>query len=446
MKVLMSALLLMPVLALGQDLRNDMDRQWPLQLEQPAQAIQQLTLTPAVYAGIARLDASDLLLLDAAGAQVPANLLAAAAPPVAAQWRSLPWFVLPGSPAGQADDLSVLVQRDAQGRVTGVHNRIQAPAASATPTRWLVDASALADGARQIRLDWDRSSTALQLAVQVEGSDDLRQWRMLQPRAELVAVEQGDRQLAQMQLTLAGGARYLRLQPLDGGQLSALTAIQARLPDAASVPADLQWRELAAQSHTPDGWLFELDGRYPVSAVRVVVEGNSAVRWRLASREDERQAWQLRAGPWLSYQLDSTDSVAEPLLQAGVRDRQWRLQAESGAVVAAPRLMLGYRPEQLLWLLQGPAPYSLAAGSSRVQRAAAPVTDTLQVMRQRHGSHWQPGLARLGDEQVLAGQAALRPQRDRSTVVLWAVLLGGSLLVGAMGLSLLRRHRDSDAS
>ena len=445
MKVLMSALLLMPALALGQDLRNDMDRQWPLQLEQPAQAIQQVTLIPAVYAGIARLDASDLLLLDAAGAQVPANLLAAAPPPVAAQWRSLPWFVLPGSPAGQADDLSVLVQRDAQGRVTGVHNRIQAPAASATPTRWLVDASALTDGARQIRLDWDRSSTALQLALQVEGSDDLRQWRMLQPRAELVAVEHGDRQLAQMQLTLAGAARYLRLQPLDGGQLSALTAIQARLPDAASVPADLQWRELAAQSHTPDGWLFQLDGRYPVSAVRVVVEGNSAVRWRLASREDERQAWQLRAGPWLSYQLDSSGSVAEPLLHAGVRDRQWRLQAESGAVAAAPRLMLGYRPEQLLFVQQGTAPYSLAAGSSRVQRAPAPVNETLQGLRQRHGPGWQPGVARLGDVQVLAGPAALRPPRDWSTVVLWAVLIGGSLLVGAMGLSLLRRHRDTDA-
>ena len=445
MKALMLTALLLPGLALGQDLREDLDRQWPLQPSAAAQAIQQVALTPAVYAGIARHDASDLLVLDANGLQLPANLQAAAEQPMAAQWRSLPWFVLPGSPAGQGDDLSVLVRRDAHGRVTDVLNRLQAPGASATPTRWLVDASALPDGARQIRLDWDRSSTALQLVVQVEGSDDLRQWRMLQPRAELVAVEQGDRQLAQMQLTLAGGARYLRLQPLDGGQLSALTAIQARLSDAASVPADLQWRELTAQSHTPDGWLFQLDGRYPVSAVRVVVEGNSAVRWRLSSREDDRQTWQLRAGPWLSYQLDSTDSVAEPLLQAGVRDRQWRLQAESGAPGATPTLMLGYRPERLLWMLQGTAPYSLAAGSSRVQRAAAPVNDTLLIMQQRHGPAWQPGVASLGEEQVLAGPAALRPPRDWSTMVLWAVLLVGALLVAGLGLNLLRRHRDTDA-
>lgn len=444
MKALMLTALLLPGLALGQDLRKDLDRQWPLQPSAAAQAIQQVALTPAVYAGIARHDASDLLVLDANGVQLPANLQAAAEQPMAAQWRSLPWFVLPGSPAGQGDDLSVVVRRDAHGRVTDVLNRLQPQHGASTPARWLVDASGLPDGARQIRLDWDRSASALQLVLQVEGSDDLRQWQVLQPRAELVAVQLGDSQLAQMQLPLPAAARYLRLQPLEGGDLAALTAIQARLPAASALPADLQWRQLSARPDAGDGWLFQLDGRYPVSAVRVVVEGNSAVRWRLSSREDDRQAWQLRAGPWLSYQLDSTGSVAEPLLHAGVRDRQWRLQAESGAPGATPTLMLGYRPERLLWMLQGTAPYSLAAGSSRVQRAAAPVNDTLQVMQQRHGPAWEPGVASLGDEQVLAGPAALRPPRDWSTGVLWAVLLGGALLVGGLGLNLLRRQREAD--
>ena len=140
MKALMLTALLLPGLALGQDLREDLDRQWPLQPSAAAQAIQQVALTPAVYAGIARHDASDLLVLDANGLQLPANLQAAAEQPMAAQWRSLPWFVLPGSPAGQGDDLSVLVRRDAHGRVTDVLNRLQAPAASATPTRWLARA------------------------------------------------------------------------------------------------------------------------------------------------------------------------------------------------------------------------------------------------------------------------------------------------------------------
>ena len=117
MKALMLTALLLPGLALGQDLREDLDRQWPLQPSAAAQAIQQVALTPAVYAGIARHDASDLLVLDANGLQLPANLQAAAEQPMAAQWRSLPWFVLPGSPAGQGDDLSVLVRRDAHGRV-----------------------------------------------------------------------------------------------------------------------------------------------------------------------------------------------------------------------------------------------------------------------------------------------------------------------------------------
>lgn len=439
--------LLWPLLAVARDLRPDLDRQWPLVLANREAAIVQVELTAPVYAAMARADGSDVLVLDADGVQVPATLRSTHLAAAPAQWQRLPWFALPASGNRPAsDDLSVLAQRDGQGRITAVQTRVSSRTTAAASGSWLVDASALPAGMRVIRFNRGADAPALQLAVRVEGSDDLRQWRVLQPHAELIAVQQGGQQLEQLQLELSGGARYLRLHPLPGSSLQGMDGIDALLPERQGVPADLQWRRLSAQADTEGGWQFSLDGRYPVSAAQVAVKGNSAVRWVLSSREDASQTWKRRTTPWLAYQLGAGEQAAAQLLSVPSRDRQWLLQAQSSVVGDAPQLLLGYRPEQVVYLQQGRAPHALAAGSVRVQRAAAPVADTVQAMRQTRGAAWQPDTAQLGTEQVLAGADALRARRDWRTGLLWVVLLCGALLVGGLGVSLLRNQRSNQAS
>jgi hypothetical protein len=75
-------------------------------------------------------------------------------------------------------------------------------------------------------------------------------------------------------------------------------------------------------------------------------------------------------------------------------------------------------------------------------RAEAPVPQLIDALRARHGNDWQPASATLGAPNVLAGDAALTPtplHLDWKAWLLWAILIGGALVVASLALSLLRK-------
>jgi len=62
-----------------------------------------------------------------------------------------------------------------------------------------------------------------------------------------------------------------------------------------------------------------------------------------------------------------------------------------------------------------------------------------------NGTPWQPGEAQLGQRELRAGGDAYQPAselpqpRDWKTWLLWAVLIAGSVIVGGLALSVLRK-------
>ena len=125
-----------------------------------------------------------------------------------------------------------------------------------------------------------------------------------------------------------------------------------------------------------------------------------------------------------------------------MRDRHWRLVPASPVGDAVPVLRLGYQPEVVVFLAQGEPPYALAAGSARARRDEAPIRPLLDALRARRGVGWEPAPATLADTpRELAGERALQPVReyDWKSWLLWALLVGGALVVALLGLSLLRR-------
>ena len=109
---------------------------------------------------------------------------------------------------------------------------------------------------------------------------------------------------------------------------------------------------------------------------------------------------------------------------------------------AVPTLKLGYRPEVVVFLAQGKPPYALVAGSARAQRADAPLPQLVDALRVQRGQEWQPATATLGQPQALAGANALTPapvERDWKAWLLWALLIGGALIVAGFAFSLLKK-------
>ncbi|MBO9739896.1 DUF3999 domain-containing protein [Xanthomonas axonopodis pv. begoniae] len=436
------ALLLVPLLAQAADVRQDYRQQWPLQVTGSDAGLYQLTLDAAVYRTAHDAALRDVTVIDARGQELPTAWLPMDAAPAAAVRRQrLPLFALPAGAAPANGDLQLIAERDASGAVRRLEGRFATGAGAAgRGVSWLIDASALRDRPRALVLDWE-GDMPVQAQVRVEGSDDLRDWRVLATNATVMALDNQAQRLQQRRIALDDGARYLRLVTASGA-LPALRVVEAELEGIAmSTPP--QWLDLPGTAQDA-ALVYALPGRFPISQLDVGGSQAEAVEWIVASRDTDDAPWLQRAGPWLAYRLGQGTAAASPpqLLSAPVRDRQWRLVAAQGRSTAVPTLRVGYQPERLMFLAQGQPPYALVAGSARAQRTDAPLGAMLQALRRERGAQWQPAQARLAAQaQPLAGDAALQPAvtpRDWKRWLLWGLLVGGALLVGGFAVSLLR--------
>lgn len=424
------------------DARQDYREQWPLQLSAPQAGAYRLMLGEAQYRSAVSPRLADVQVFNAQGQALPSALLAADQPLAQPeQWQALPWFALPAQGSGAGEDLQLLTERNTDGSVRRVEARLGRSGGSTEPGGWLVDASALRTGVQALRLDW-QATQPLQLRVAVDASDDLRDWQRVADAVPLVDLEQGGNRLQQRRIEIGHQAKYFRILPLAGASLPPLTAVQAERVSPAQAIA-WQWRTLAGTAGKPGEFDYVLDGRFPIAQVDIATADNSVVQWTLLSRDDANQPWQVRAGPWVAYQLQ--DSAARRQSQAQslavpTRDRYWRLTAAQAQPSQAPTLKLGYQPEALVFLSQGEPPFNVAAGSVRAARTDAPVGTVIAQLREQHGAQWQPAQATLqGPAQTLAGDAAVQPARDWKRWLLWGLLVLGVLVVGGFAVSLLRQ-------
>lgn len=425
----------------------DFAKQWPLQLGNPQAGAFRVVLTPQVYRAAHSPSLRDVAVFNNEGDPVPASLFAAA-PAKAGDERlqALAWFPLPAGAAARSTNIAVISERNADGSVRRVETRVaggDAPSSVAS-NAWLVDASAIRAPIVALELDW-AAVDGLDATYRVEGSDDLQAWRSLQAGAQLLDLSRDGQRLQKRRLPLSGHARYLRLSPVQPDAVLPLASVRAVLPGATAA-SDWQWLRLQGNAATVegvDGFEFELAGRFPVSRVDVEMRGDAAGEWTLYSRDDTTKAtpWRHRAGPWVDFQVGADGASDAQPLDGVVRDRYWRLVPKT-PVSEPPVLALAYRPESIVFIAQGSAPWALAAGSARATRADAPVPQLIDTLRAQRGPDWQPASATPGAEQALSGDAAYRPapvQRDWKSWLLWGVLLAGVLVVTWFALGLLRK-------
>jgi hypothetical protein len=197
-----------------------------------------------------------------------------------------------------------------------------------------------------------------------------------------------------------------------------------------------------ADPKTAGRFHYRLPGPLPVDRITMIpANGSGAFTARLATRRAADAALQPRAEQVVFQLGHGPDALRpDPLRFAVLRDAEWVIDTQP-AQALAPRLELGFVPEQVLILAQGTAPFRLAAGSARAERATVPLQPVLARLRARHGAEWLPPLASLGASSELGGplalQAAPRPIAWRQ-ILLWGVLLGGGLLVIGLVVRLLR--------
>ncbi|MEK8030219.1 DUF3999 family protein [Ideonella sp. DXS29W] len=426
-----------------------------------------LRLPLGVRAQAKSADLSDLRVLNGAGDAVPYAWVDDEAATVATPNRqSVPLFKAPAA-AGVASQPAPALQGG-----------------------WIVDLRAVKGLVQELQLDITPEAHGI-YPFMLEASDDLQRWRMLQPEAQLVALQHQGLRLERSSFELAGTdggvsrAGYLRLRPIPGAEPLPLKGAHiVSLAHRTDLP-DWQWSESLSPAectethcdyvlprHLPLQRVeFELAQSNTLAQVQLLVQADDEphpeaprahghrVRDHLrglrhkeapvAPRQDE-SFWPLASGTVYALNLQGSAVRSTVMTVSGGLYRKLRVQptggmAQLGAV--APRLRVAGRAANLVFLARGPGPYRLAWAQT-----SPPVAMSLdQLMPGRRADDPLPQTtAELAPATVAstasptppAPSTASAPTADTAgsnhKLWLWAAMAGALLLMGFMAWTLLK--------
>lgn len=438
MRLLLACLALALAAPAAAQTTDDFAWQWPIQADDQASA-HLLVLDAEVLQYVQRADLGDLAVFNADGKPVPFAHL----PPQGEDFvlrDPVPWLRVPLPEPGQGEDLSLRLERYADGRLRGLE--LQASEQQTAPTGrhdLLLDRGEDPDAASTLHVQLGyEARLPVNLRVSVSGSDDLIGWRRLGHGLPLIALDDNGLRIERLRLDFErSDARYLRLSIENEGnwpQIDRLE-IERRVRSGDERP----WLSLELQGEPVPGepGAFRYTSPAPVLVERVdlrLADANSVAAVQINARDTGQEWWGMAAG-FTAFRLGQGANEVRHLAPDTYarRDREWQVSTQP-ALASAPTLVLQYRPEHFVLLAQGPAPYTLVAGSTRVARPNYPVHTALAA------SGEQPAPATLGARSEAGGEAALAPRRgeDWQRWLLWAVLAIGAGLVLWMSARVLK--------
>ena len=390
----------------------------------------------AVYRRVTRSDLGDLRVFNAGGALVPHELWS---PPDREQVerRIVPSRLFPLLEASPEEISAVRVQIESGSERLSVS--LAPELAPAGVAAYLLDpgpvdpASYAAD---RLVLHWEEPKDGkggFVREIRVEESDDLSSWRTLGSSVAADLWRDGER-LRRNEIRLPSrAARYLRLTSESGSFPMTLTRVDLVLSSKTELVETL-WLDVSGLRPEKDGIHLETPGPILVEELEVSPsERNTWTEVQLFSRSDRKGEWIRRAGaPVYRFEVDGEELTQTRLQVTSTRDRYWRLTtggAPGGFGFRLPALRLGYRPDDVVFVARGEAPFEIAYGSGRIgppQRA----NDSLRVLTSSREERLVPETdVALSEPRALGGEGALSEPLipDWKRFVLWGVLGAASL-------------------
>jgi len=416
-------------------------------------AIYSLTLPEDVYRGLTRADRGDLRVFNSQGKVVPDHIRRAEELIRQKQADiSLPIFPLYSSVTEPqtADDHHVHVVTDDKGAIIDINYGKTDTEAARRVSAYLIDSSQLKQEQNALMLNWQTSEADFVITAHVEGSDDLNHWTTLVSSTSLSNLHYAGHALIQQRIELPQRKqKYLRLSWQNGKSLT-LTGVMAQFP-MLSQSQERQWSEFSVTSTDSGHATYYFDTHSVLPTDRVNIELPQSNTLLMASIESAA----TMKGPWyprfhgLLYTLQYEGSQLKTPAQVIplTTHRYWRLQvlSKEGQPDGGFKLRLGWIPEQLYFIAQGEAPFTLAYGSARVEPVATPLAQLLNLDKVQNAQQLIKA-AQLGSRIELGTRDKLRPLKpppDWKQIVLWLVLILG---VAALSIMALRLYKQMDQS
>ncbi|HEY5646497.1 MAG TPA: DUF3999 family protein [Pseudomonadales bacterium] len=405
--------------------------------ETPAQRV---TVPDDVYEWITQPDLGDVRVFNRDQQEVPYAVVRPQRTEEYTHWVLLPIFPLPPLEGELTADPRIEIQVNEAGTIVEF-----APGSAGleTATAFLFDATELEGTPTELRLDWEGSQDRDFIGrISIDTGEDLNQWNTLVAETTIARLTGGG-QLIELNLIKLPPrkTRYLRVSVLEANGELVLNRAEVR-HRRAELPAR-RWKTLTGQP-VDGGFEFETGGHFPVDRVQLTEEGEGSylVAARLFSRPSSAEDWRNRGEHSFYRTTVGGQTVESDPVALGHRSQHWRLEFD-GDGLSVPLLQIGWLPDEVVFLKQGPAPYVLAYGQANVMAKEWPLHQLLQRLNggPEGAELSEVPFARALDAEMLGGPDRLKPPpepTDWETIILWSVLVLGVLLVSFFAFRLLR--------
>lgn len=403
-----------------------------------------LELPLAVQLNARQADLSDLRVFNAAGEpQAYALSRQASSSSESRVLTDVKWFPLYAADTRETLP-GVVMKTTTEGTLVEIKPSTAAKPGGQVLRGWVLDASAIKAPLQQLSLDWSLEQEGFQRFT-IEASDDLQHWESWGD-GQVARLSFADQRVEQHDVSLPGqSARYLRLL-WQGQAAPVLTSAKLVSATRSSLPQPLVWSPpLAGERLGAGEYSWQLPAGLSAERMRIELsQPNTLAPVNVSGRRDSQQSWQpLSSGLLYRLTQNGHDVVQDELPLPGQVLNQIRLQVDErggGLGAQAPALRYAVRATQVVFLARGEPPFTLALGNTTVKAASLPLSTLIP-------DYSAERLNALGQARV-AGEAVVKPAvvvvapevgRDWKKLGLWAVLLLGVAVLGAMAYSLLRK-------
>jgi len=416
-------------------------------------SLYKITLPEDIYQHVTRPDLGDLRVFNNHGELVPYMLQHRQSDIVKApEQLSLPFFPV-FQPKGKSDEpLSLNFKTNAAGAIIMVTGKTDAEETSKI-SAYLIDASNIKKTISELQLQWEGVDLNFITTVKVSYSPDLTNWRTLVHAATLTEMRYGNHKLEQRRIHLPlRQAPYLRLSWAAGETDVHITAVWGTAINEA-LARQRRVLTLAGVRDADNLKAFDFDsnGVFPADRVNVrLTQINSLIQAVVKSRADADSPWHERCrGLFYNLRMNQTKLKNPVFSSALTSDRYWRLEILSdtgGMGNSAPRMELGWMPDELIFLARGESPFTLAFGNAEMRPPSS--TDSLLVEplqnKTKPAAFIRP--AHIKERIELGGASKLIPLPPPvpwKQWLLWGILIAGVVFLGFMAWNLYQQMNRS---
>ena len=322
-------------------------------------------------------------------------------------------------------------------------------------------------------------------SLAVEASPDLQQWQLVQAAAQVLSLEHQGQRLLSTDIDLHGvRASYLRVTALRGSPVPDLESATVTSVTQPLAPQAMQWSEPIAPSRCEAQHCdYAMPRNVPLEQLQITLaERNTVANVELLG--EAQAAWPQPERHHLPHPLKALRHKSEPAsmpsaapvwMPLASTNVYWLTRPPEGELRSGPvwlngsvtptlrlstqgplsqlgptppTVRIGTHTRSLVFLARGPAPYRLVwGGTAPALPRPMPLT---QLMPARQAADALPqDIAMVVLPPASAAAMAAAPSSPASAAVaapsshrapwLWAVLLAGLALMGAMAWMLLRR-------